>query len=50
MCFSFQVDLIREIVFRNSKKTYKGIPIIAANMDSTGTFEMAKSLSEVCQE
>lgn len=44
---TFQVELNREIIFRNSKKTYSGIPIIAANMDSTGTFEMAKTLSEV---
>jgi len=41
-----EVELNREIIFRNSKKTYSGIPIIAANMDSTGTFEMAKTLSE----
>ncbi|KAF6035885.1 GMPR2 [Bugula neritina] len=41
-----EVDLNREMVFRNSKRKYKGIPIIAANMDSTGTFEMAKALSE----
>ncbi|KAE9417393.1 hypothetical protein Angca_009109 [Angiostrongylus cantonensis] len=39
------VDLVREYVFRNSKKEYSGIPIIASNMDSVGTFEMAKALS-----
>ncbi|CAJ0590124.1 unnamed protein product [Cylicocyclus nassatus] len=38
------VDLVREYVFRNSKKTYSGIPIIASNMDTVGTFEMAEAL------
>ncbi|XP_014284764.1 GMP reductase 1 isoform X1 [Halyomorpha halys] len=40
------VDLFREITFRNSKQTYKGVPLIASNMDTVGTFEMAKSLSK----
>lgn len=39
-----QVDLEREFVFHHSRKTYRGIPIIAANMDSTGTLEMAAVL------
>ncbi|MBR7778573.1 GMP reductase [Undibacterium rugosum] len=39
-----QVELAREFVFRHSRKTYHGIPIIAANMDSTGTIEMAHAL------
>jgi GMP reductase len=43
-----QVDLHREFIFRNSKKTYNGVPIIASNMDTVGTFEMAAALSEVC--
>ena len=41
------VDLYREIVFRNSKQTYNGIPIMASNMDTVGTFEMAKTLAKV---
>ena len=41
------VDLTREFIFRNSKKTYEGIPIIASNMDTVGTFEMAIQLSKV---
>lgn len=41
-----EVDLKREFVFRNSKGTYNGIPIIAANMDTVGTFEMAKALAK----
>ena len=42
-----QVDLYREIRFRNSKQTFRGIPIIASNMDTVGTFEMATSLAKV---
>ncbi|CAK9825553.1 GMP reductase 1 [Anthophora retusa] len=40
------VDLYREIVFRNSKQAYQGIPVMASNMDTVGTFEMAKALSK----
>ncbi|XP_063216165.1 GMP reductase 1-like [Bacillus rossius redtenbacheri] len=40
------VDLHREITFRNSKRCYKGIPVIASNMDTVGTFEMAKALAK----
>lgn len=43
----FQVDLVRNITFRNSKQTWQGVPIIAANMDTVGTFEMAKALATV---
>ncbi|XP_021574106.1 GMP reductase 2 isoform X1 [Carlito syrichta] len=39
-----EVDLTRSFSFRNSKHTYTGVPIIAANMDTVGTFEMAKVL------
>ena len=38
------VDISREFRFRHAGGEYAGIPIIAANMDSTGTFEMAKAL------
>ena len=37
-----EVELSREFIFRNSRKRWCGVPIIAANMDTTGTFEMAK--------
>jgi GMP reductase len=37
------VDISREFTFKWSKKVYKGVPIIAANMDGVGTFEMAKA-------
>jgi GMP reductase len=40
------VDIRREFIFHHSRKTYRGIPIIAANMDTTGTFEMARALGE----
>ncbi|CAM4551732.1 unnamed protein product [Lepidochelys kempii] len=39
-----EVDLLRLFTFRNSHQKYSGIPIIAANMDTVGTFEMAKAL------
>jgi len=39
------VDLFRELKFRNAKTTWNGIPIIAANMDTIGTFEMAKTFT-----
>ena len=39
-----EVDITREFSFRHAKAPYRGIPIIAANMDTIGTFEMAKAL------
>ena len=38
------VDISREFRFRHSGTEYHGIPIIAANMDATGTIEMARVL------
>lgn len=35
------VTLDRTYTFRNSNRTWVGIPIMAANMDTVGTFEMA---------
>ena len=32
-------------MFKNSKQTYNGVPIMASNMDTVGTFEMAKVLA-----
>jgi GMP reductase len=40
------VDLHREFRFKHSGQTWKGIPIIAANMDHTGTFAMCNSLAK----
>jgi GMP reductase len=41
-----QVNLEREFKFLHSPFIWTGIPIMAANMDTVGTFEMAKALSE----
>jgi GMP reductase len=41
-----QVELKREYTFKHSGRKWAGVPIIAANMDSVGTFEMAVALSE----
>jgi len=41
-----QVNLQREFTFFNSKIKWKGIPIMAANMDTVGTFEMALALTK----
>jgi GMP reductase len=40
-----QVDIRREFVFKHSGHKYLGVPIIAANMDTVGTFEMAHALA-----
>lgn len=39
------VSLEREVKFRHTQTVWKGIPIIASNMDHTGTFDMAKALA-----
>jgi len=39
-----QVDISREFRFRHTGTDYAGIPIVASNMDSTGTVEMARAL------
>jgi GMP reductase len=39
-----EVDISREFTFRHSGRRYHGVPIIAANMDTVGTFEMAQAL------
>jgi GMP reductase len=41
-----QVSLIRKFNFLHSDLTWEGIPIMAANMDTVGTFEMAKALGD----
>jgi GMP reductase len=40
------VSLEREFRFKHTKTVWHGIPIIAANMDHTGTLNMATALSE----
>ena len=34
-------------MFRNSKQRYYGIPVVASNMDTVGTFESALELAKV---
>jgi len=41
-----EVDLTRPFKFKHTKKTWSGIPIFSANMDTTGTFNTAKSLEK----
>ncbi|GAA4807438.1 GMP reductase [Litoribaculum gwangyangense] len=41
-----EVTLEREFKFLHSPIIWSGIPIMSANMDTVGTFEMAKALSE----
>ncbi|MFV0430918.1 MAG: GMP reductase [Alphaproteobacteria bacterium] len=41
-----EVELVRDIKFVNSSKTLSCIPIMAANMDTTGTFETARILGK----
>lgn len=40
------VDLNREFKFKHSDTTWTGVPIMAANMDTSGTFEIAEVLAE----
>ena len=41
-----EVDLNRTYKFKHSGQTYTGVPIMAANMDGVGTFDMAVALQE----
>ena len=40
------VDLVRKFTFLNSGVRWQGVPIVAANMSTVGTFEMAKAFSK----
>jgi len=40
-----QVELERQYTFKHSGYTWSGVPIIAANMDTVGTFRMAEALA-----
>ncbi|MFC3024104.1 GMP reductase [Vibrio zhugei] len=40
-----QVNLTREFTFKHSGRQWSGVPVIAANMDSVGTFDMATALA-----
>src|SRR5690349_4158366 len=41
-----QVSLDRTYVFMHSRRQWTGVPVIAANMDTVGTFEVARVLAQ----
>ncbi len=41
-----EVDLMRSFTFKHAESSWTGVPIVAANMDTTGTFETAKALAK----
>ena len=41
-----EVDLTRPFTFKHTNKTWSGVPIFSANMDTTGTFNTAKALEK----
>ncbi|UTM59899.1 GMP reductase [Photobacterium sp. CCB-ST2H9] len=41
-----QVELTRDFTFKHSGRQWSGVPIIAANMDSVGSFDMAAALAK----
>jgi IMP dehydrogenase/GMP reductase len=42
-----EVSLSRVFKFKHTEREWKGIPVVAANMDTTGTFEVASELQKV---
>lgn len=41
-----EVSIENTFTFKHSKRTWTGVPLIASNMDTTGTFAVAKVLAE----
>ncbi len=41
-----QVDMTRTFNFKWAKKSWTGVPIVSANMDTTGTFEILKEFNK----
>lgn len=41
-----QVELSRDFTFKHSGRSWTGVPVIAANMDTVGTFRMATALAD----
>lgn len=41
-----EVSLLRSFKFRHTGKEWEGVPVMAANMDTVGTFEMALALAQ----
>ena len=42
-----EANITRTFRFRNSRVEWKGFPLIASNMDTVGTFQMARALGQV---
>lgn len=40
-----QVSIERDFTHKNSKRTWTGVPLVAANMDTTGTFEVCQTMA-----
>ena len=40
------IDLERKFTFYHSTEEWHGVPVVAANMDTTGTFAMSRSLMQ----
>ena len=40
-----QVSLTRQFTFKHTQTQWQGVPVIAANMDTVGTFAMARTLA-----
>jgi len=40
------VDLTRKFTFKHSRREWTGVPIVASNMDHTGTIQMFNVMSE----
>ena len=40
-----QVSLTRQFTFKHTRTQWQGVPVIAANMDTVGTFAMARTLA-----
>ncbi len=41
-----EVSLLRNFTFRHTGKQWEGVPVMAANMDTVGTFDMAIALAQ----
>ena len=42
-----QVDIQKKYLFYHSHREWNGVPIMAANMDTTGTFAMAEAMARM---
>ena len=42
-----EVDLVREFKAKHTGKTWKGVPVLASNMDTVGSLRMGESMSKL---